>query len=190
MIRKIITKEDHERKRKKNQIIISIILVGIMVFSTIAYSFGTNTSQKEITIKYKNYDFTYSNGLWETNISGNVFSFIYNPFEIYNVTSNVNSLENYQNKPLYIYSINSDAEQEIYQNLYTISGNITYACPEDEKNCDETLAVKDCSNNFIIIREGNSSNIYQKDKCAFISGPFENLTEITDGFLLKVIGVQ
>jgi hypothetical protein len=50
--------------------------------------------------------------------------------------------------------------------------------------------VKTCQDNFIIIRESNVSSISQDSGCAYISGPSENMTQLADGFLLKVIGVQ
>lgn len=189
MIRKIISKQDEEKKRKRNQIIMSILLALIMILSTLGYSFGTNTSQKEKTIKYNNYEFTYLDGLWNVNIGENIFSFAINPSNSYNVTSNINALTSYYGKPLYLYSENSNAEDEINNNLNSIASEITYACLNGE-NCDAGLPKKTCSDNFIIIKEANISGIYQNNGCVFISGGFENLTAMTDGFLLKIIGVQ
>jgi len=191
MIRKITPKGDEEKRKKRNQILVSVILASIMILSTLVYSFGTNLGENSKTkLKYNNYDFEYFNGLWNTNISGEIFGFASTPFNSYNVTSDINSLESYYGKPLYLFSENTDAENEIYRNLYKTASEISPACPENEKGCNENIPVKNCSDNFIIIKEGNSSGVYQKENCAFIFGAYENLTKITDGFLLKIIGVQ
>lgn len=190
MIRRITSKEDEEKKRKRNQVIVGVVLALIMILSTLGYSFGTNLGQRKITLNYNNYEFNYLDGFWNVNIGENIFGFINSPLNAYNVSSDVKPLADYYGKPLYLYSENSNAEEEIYRNLDLITKNVTYACPENDEKCGKSFPVKKCSDNFIIIREENISGVYQNNGCVFISGPFENLTQITDGFLLKMIGVQ
>ena len=123
MIRKIISKEDEEKRRKRNSIIVGIILVSIMVLSTVGYGFGTNFGQNSnsaTTLNYNGYDFIYSNGLWIVNVSENTFGFASNPNEVYNISSETGILTDYSGKILYLYSENSEAESEILRNLYII----------------------------------------------------------------------
>ena len=190
MIRRLTSKEDGKKKKKRNQIVVSVILAGIMLFSTLAYSFGANPGQQETTVTYNGYDFTYLNGLWNLNLGANVFSFANNPNAAYKVESDVKLLIDYSAKPLYFYSENLDAESEIYRNLYPIVRAIGDVCPAENSSCGENLPVKTCSDNFIIIKNSTVVKVEQKDGCVFIEGPAQDLTKIADGFVLKVIGVQ
>jgi hypothetical protein len=192
MIRKIISKEDEEKRRKRNSIIVGIILVSIMVLSTVGYGFGTNFGQNSnsaTTLNYNGYDFIYSNGLWIVNVSENTFGFASNPNEVYNISSETGILTDYSGKILYLYSENSEAESEILRNLYIISSGIIYACPEGQ-NCGDEIPAKSCDNNFIIIREKSETNVYSDKGCRYIEGSAENLVKITDGFLMKIIGIK
>lgn len=192
MIRKITSKQDEEKRKRKNQIVIGAALVFLMLLSTLGYSFGTNLSQQNsqgATINYNGYDFIYNNGLWTLNIGGTVFGIINNPSLSYPTNSTVKSLTSYYGKPLYIYSENKDAESEIYRNLVDVSSEISYACPEGTI-CEDGVPTKTCEDNFIIIKEEKLPNIFQEDGCVYIEGPMDSLTRITDGFLLKIIGVN
>ena len=73
--------------------------------------------------------------------------------------------------------------------LGQVSLRIQPACL-DESECEGGWPVKTCKDNFIIIRNSNYTNIIQEDNCVFINGPEENLTQITDEFLFKIIGVE
>ncbi len=191
MIRKITSKHDEEKKRRRNQIIVGLALVLVMLLSTAGYSFGSNSGENAApTIKYNGYKFTNTGGYWNLDIGGTVFSFISNPSNAYKLNSSLKSLTNYYGKTLYLYSENPNAESEIYQNMRSVASGVQPACPENEENCGKGIPIKTCEDNFIIIREKNETSISQKDGCVFIEGPTENLVRITDGVLLKIIGVQ
>jgi hypothetical protein len=191
MIRKITSKHDEEKKRRRNQIIVGLVLVFVMLLSTLGYSFGSNTSSgSSPTINYNGYEFTYLNGLWNLDSGGQTFNFISNPSIAYKLNFSIKPLADYQGKTLYLYSENLGAESEIYQNMQNVALSVPPACPENEENCGKGIPVKTCADNFIIIREKNETNILQKDDCLFIEGPAEDLVRITDGVLLRIIGVQ
>jgi hypothetical protein len=95
----------------------------------------------------------------------------------------------YKGKPLYFSSKNSAAYLELYRNLGQIAERFQGACL-NETGCEENLPIKDCSNNFIIIRESNISNIFQDENCVFIEGNYENLTSLTDEFLFKAFNIE
>ncbi|MEK6906701.1 MAG: hypothetical protein AABW81_03700, partial [Nanoarchaeota archaeon] len=117
------------------------------------------------------------------------FTFRNNPNEVPKINSEVNYLNKYSGKPLYLSSESQEAEAEVYTNLYQVSERVQRACFE-EKSCIENLPVKTCSDNLIIIRINESINIYQDENCVFISSPRENITQITDEFLFKILGVE
>ncbi len=191
-MRKITSKEEGERKKKRNLLIIGGILIFVMLFSTFGYSFykeegnGNNINKK---INYKGFDFVKQGDYWILNTNNINFFFRYNPKEVLKVYATLNPISNYYEQPLYIFSENKEAELEIYNNLGQVSLRIQPACL-DESECEGGWPVKTCENNFIIIRNSNFTNIIQEDNCVFINSPEENLTQTTDEFLFKIIGVE
>ncbi|MCX6750778.1 MAG: hypothetical protein NTZ83_04935 [Candidatus Pacearchaeota archaeon] len=193
-MREIESKKEAEKRRRKNQIIISVILIVIMMGSAFGYAFyrlgGNNTESNKV--EYKGYEFTNQNDFWATKIGNYEFMFRYNPTQVERIESEggaLNYLNSYSEKPLYIFSENYVAEVEIYRNLGNIVQRFQGACLE-EKDCPENWPIKDCSNNFIIIKKANESRIYQNESCTFIEGREENLTQITDEFLFWISGIE
>lgn len=192
-MRKIISKAEEQKKRRVNQLIIGGILILVMVLSVLGYSFGGNDEDnKKEKIIYRGFEFTKQNGFWALNRENLQFSFLYNPNEVAEINAILNPMSNYFDKPLYVYSESAEAETEIYRNLFydnQIVQRAQNACPENEK-CAGDLPVKTCSDNFIIIREKDNSEIKQEDNCVFIYGKKEDLSKLSDSFLFKIIGIQ
>jgi len=176
-MRKIITKQSETRKRKRNQLMIGAILVLVMGLSTIGYSLSSGgTGDSSSSIIYNGIQFTKSSGLWYAEINDLTFSFSYNPKEVEKTETIVNSLNSYSEKPLYIYSENSNAITEIYRNLVysnRIVLRMQEACPEGQ-TCTVDMPTKNCTNNFIIIKSANESKITQTDNCVFKEGKTED----------------
>ncbi len=190
-MKRLINKDQEDKKKKRNQGILSVALVIIMFFSVIGYGFvgksdGGGTSTK---LAYNGFEFIKQDSVWGLDVEGVKFLFKYNPNEVEKISSKVNDLNTYSGKPLYIYSENNEATSEIYINLNQIAQRIQLACVGGE-DCDENTPIKTCKDNFIIIKEDNNSKIIQEDNCVFIIGPYENLTMISDVFLFKTLGVE
>jgi len=189
-MRRLTTKQEEAKKKKRNSLIIGIVLVFVMLFSVLGYSFmGQEKEEDSQKVIYNGFEFNNLYGYWDLTIGNSQFLFKYNPEEVEKINSELNTLESYYQKPLYISSENQEAEYEVYKNLNNIVLRSQNAC-FDEQNCEEGLPVKTCADNFIIIREAPISNIAQEENCVFISGLQENLTRITDEFLFKIIGVE
>ncbi len=193
-MRKLGSKRKEEKKKKRNQLILGIGLALILFASVFGYGFGGGgRSTQENKIIYKGYEFVEENGFWFVEIAGFEFSFRYNPNEVEQIDSNLNFLESYYEKPLYISSDDIESESEIYRNLMyqnSIIQRMQLACLEGEECADAELPIKTCEDNFIIISEAETTEVVQEDNCVFIQGKIEDLAKITDGFLLKIIGVQ
>lgn len=190
-IRKISSKYEEEKKRKRNGWIIGIILIAVMLFSVLGYSFGTGEKNSLTKIAYNGFEFVEQDGFWMMEKDNSYFIFTYNPEETERINSKLNGLENYENKPLYVFSENSEAELEIYRNLFyqnRIVQRFQEACPEDEK-CEGDMPVKTCDDNFIIIKESETNEIIQEDNCVFIKGKIGDLTKLSDEFLFKILGI-
>jgi len=192
-MRKIISKQEEARKKKRNQLIVGFALIFIMLLSVLGYSFsGGNESTTKI--KYNGFNFIKQDDFWILNMKNFNFIFKNNPNQVEKINSDLKNLENYYGKPLYMYSKNYDAELEIYKNLFyynQIVQRMQDACLEgNQTDCDETLPVKNCEDNFIIIKENNETKIIQENNCVFIEGKQEELTKITDEFLFKILGIE
>ncbi len=190
-MRNIESKKDQEKRRKRNQIIIGAIMIFIMLGSTFAVIVDSlsNDSQGNGKIEYNGYEFLENNGFWTTKIGNYNFVFSYNPEQTPEITGEFETLDKYYGVPLYFFTESESAMNEVYRNLNGIVERFQVACI-DEKECPENWPIKDCSNNFIIIKEANESKIIQQDKCVFIEGNSENLTQITDEFLFKMMGIK
>jgi len=213
-MRKIISKQEEDKKKKRNQWIVGVILIFIMIFSTLGFSFMGNTTE-EPDIKKADYngfefikqgDFWFLSNLNNENLDYLVFR--HNPNEVEKSYSLLKYLNEYQNRPLYLFSENREAELEIYTNMNPFVQRIQKAClnntvyginrtlnetmiVETDFFCnDENLPLKSCEDNFIIITESNKSEIIQKNNCVFIRGSGENLTKLADEFLFKIFGIE
>jgi len=189
-MRSIESKKDQEKKQKKNQIIIGGILIFIMLGSTfgiIVNSFGENSNVEKVN--YNGYEFSYENDFWVTEIGDYEFIFKYNPTQVERIDTELHYLNDYYSSPVYISSEDYVSEVEIYRNMGDIVERFQGACL-NETGCEEDWPIKDCSNNFIIIKITNESQIYQQENCVFIEGSEENLTKLTDEFLFKIMGID
>jgi hypothetical protein len=190
-MRALESKKEAAKKQRKNQIIIGAILIFVMLGSTFAIvvdSFNGNKTNAN-KVEYKGYTFLNQNDFWATTIGNYQFLFKYNPTQVEQINGTLNYITSYSGKPIYIFSEDYVAEVEIYRNLGNIVARFQGACL-DEKNCQENWPIKDCTNNFIIIKIANESKIYQNQSCVFIEGKQENLTQITDEFLFKITGIE
>ena len=192
-MRQITTKSNLEKKKRTNQIIVGVVLIFVMLFGTLGYAFGGGGSDSgggnSNKINYNGFEFVNQNDLWYTLIGNFQFVFQYNPEQVEKIDSEVNTLDKYYGKPLYISGEEGEAKLEIQRNLYSVAQRMQDACL-DEKNCEGNFPVKNCSDNFIIIREAEIADIKQEENCVFIEGLEENITMVADEFLFKVIGIE
>lgn len=189
------SKQREAKRQKRNQMILGIILIFVMfgsVFGIIVGSFGQNSEDNNF--RYNGLEFVNQNGFWYLTKGNFNFVFRNNPEQISDLKINVSELKylnNYYDKPLYLSPDNSEANSEIYANLNQIVQRMQLACLVNiSSDCGEDLPIKSCENNFIIIKEDNLSSILQKENCVFIRGPRENLTQIADEFLFRILGVK
>jgi len=195
-MRKIISQKEKNRKKRTTQYIVGGVLIFIMLFSSLGYSFmgGSQIEEQTEKINYNGFEFVKQNGLWILYNEDSSFVFRYNPKEVKNsgrIDYGLKTIENYVNKPLYFSSENREAESEIYGNLQSYIQRVQYACTENEENCSESLPVKTCDDNFIIIKNSNVSEITQDKNCVFIYGDSEeSLIKLSDEFLFKILKIE
>jgi len=190
-MRRLVSREEEEQKRKRNQTILVLFLALIMVLSTIGFAIQSNSGTapdgtvQGNEIEYNGFKFVNQNGLW---VLGS-YVFQNTPQQVEDIGSGIKPAGNYQGKPSYIYSEDEGAEAEIAVNLGQVALRVQKACPEGIA-CGEDLPVKTCSDNFIIIKESNSSSIIQENGCVFIEGKKEDLVALADQVLFKILGIR
>lgn len=196
-MRKIVSKHEERKKRKRNQIVLSLILVFIMFSSILGFAFqtfgghsGNNPSRDDYvpeTTNFNGFEFSEQNGFWILDFNGMNLIFRYNPSQILKIKGEINSLLSYEAKTLYIYSESVQAKSEVRTNLFEFVDGIENACLDSNSECKDQ--VRTCEDNFIIIQEKDEQEIRQQNNCVFISGLEKDLTKLTDEFLYKILGV-
>jgi hypothetical protein len=184
-MRKIISKHEEGKKKKRSQFIVGGILIFIMVSSLLGYAFqnqnATGTSSSNSTLDYNGIIFVNQNGLWMVGYGNHTIAFTYHPSQVpsADLTNLTKSITDFSGKPLYINSYDSSAESEIRLDLFPFASEISNA----------QLPPQNCENNFIIIQNG-SSGIRQEQNCIFISGQGEDLIKLVDNILFKIFGIK
>ena len=196
-MRKIITRDARDKTVKRNQLIMGVVLIGLMVFSTLGFAFSNKISNNGGVeeVEYKGVKFVRgSNGYWSFNVNGNDFLTLYNPKETTDIASlNYLTLGIYSNKPLYFVGEQGEHLSEIVRNLNPFIQRVSSAClPGDD--CQGDFPVKDCKvDNVIVLKEadeGGDERIYQEDNCVYIVASFSNQVRYADKFLFEILGIK
>ena len=199
-IKKIVSKEEQERKKRTRNFLIGMVLVLIMLFSTAGYAinvaFSTQGTKANI-VKYKDIDFVKDDaGLWEFQYNGQKFMTKYNPLELNDTKVSTGlTLANYKDQVLY-YEFNESQEgvRELLTNLWDLNQvpkRIWRACLTD--NCTIDVPVKSCSDDkiisFKIPLKDENERVYKQENCVFIVANETNQARYSDAFLYNLIGI-
>jgi len=191
-MRKITTQKERDNKTKRNQLIIGIILVVVLLSSTAGFAFAGRNEETLKEINYKNIKFVQDNsGYWRFNVQGGNFITRYSPEEAQDIQFfTYTTLNSYANKPLYFSSDFNEPNYEIARNLNSYVLRINDACLDEE--CEKNSPIKDCEiDNIIIIREpvNETERIYQENNCVYIVADISNQTLYSNAFLYKILGI-
>lgn len=185
-MRRILSKEEIDKRNKRRNAAISIFLLGILVVSSIGFAFmyGSEDGQQEeqnIDGKVQNYG-----GRYVATWSGQQFSFTSSPESAFNATniSFEKDIGRYFGKPLYVDSRSEAVYIEIYNNMNKYADRVQYGCYDECENV--TWVEKNCSDNMIIYRANVENKVYQEDNCIFIEGDMRGV----DAFLYREIGIN
>lgn len=195
-MRKILNKQEIEKKRTRNRIIVGGILIVIMLVSTLGYSFlsGFGEDSNIEKINYKGVEFMRDAGFWKFTIHENSFATNFNPKETENISVPIlTTLNSYYQKPVYFYeekeAKGSGAKIEIAKILQSYVLRMQDVCYDKAKNCDENLPIKNCTDNLIIFKESEDIKISQEENCVFLSAPYEEQLRTADAFIFKILGI-
>jgi len=195
-MKKILTKKQKGEKSKRNQLVLGLLLISLMMLSTLGYALRGDKEEIE-KIEYKGIEFIKDDsGYWIFNIQDYDFITKYNPQEVENINFfNTLTLQNYYNKPLYFVGDYPEPFSELLGNLNSFVLRFNEACIDN--NCSKTkdLPIKNCSeDNLIIIQEidyedKTKETISQKENCVFITTSLGNQTKYADAFLYNLLGI-
>ena len=201
-MRRLVSKQEENKKRRRNQLTVGLVLIFLMFFSTAGFAFqvlggsGKGQANQQVqnpqTINYNGFEFREQSGFLILNKDNTNFIFRNNPYQVTKTDSVISGLNNYLNKPLYINSESIEAESEVQINMFQFVEEIENACLGKCDN-NENLQIKSCEDNFIIIKEiteNEQSGISQENNCVFIKGEKTDLVKLTDEFLFKLLGVE
>jgi len=192
-MRKIVTREERERKSKINQLILGMILILVMVFGTIGFAFSDNEAEGGLEIvNYGGIDFIREIDYWSFNIQGYDFLTKHNPREVEDISYlSYSSLQNYNGMPLYYAGETGEGLLEIERNLGgRFALRVSNACI-DGKNCEGDYPVKNCSeDNIVVVDVGEKEQIYEEENCVFIFASYQNQTRYVDAFLFNLLGIK
>jgi len=192
-MRKIVSVHEMGKKKRRNQLIVGVVLIGVMMFGTLGYAFqglgGSNTDNEEGIVKYNGYSFAESGEYWSLAVGDFNFLFKYNPEEIEEIgEEDFGLITKYTGKPLYIYSEDNLVRIEILRNLQYFPQRVQNACPKN-KICEDDVPIKDCEDNFIIIEKSELPELKSEGNCTFIKGSGEEIIKAGDEFLFKILGI-
>jgi DNA-directed RNA polymerase subunit L len=195
-MKRINTKISQEKKRKRNQLIIGIALVFVMmlsVFGIVANSFGPSEEVADSIVNYNGLDFYLRNNYWYTSIGNFNFIFSNNPKDLNESylrgNESIKLLNTYSNLPLYLYSEDSTLNSLLVQNIGQFVERVQFACYQEE-DCPEDYPIKSCEENFILILREDSPSLIQNGSCVYISGSYEDLPKVLDEFILRSLGIK
>lgn len=208
-----MSREEIERKEKRNKMVLGIILAALMLLSTAGYALlnyqsGNNSQNTDNfgspngqVIEYKGVKFVgQESGLWAFQIEGNTFYSSYTPEEVKGIITPYITLQSLAGQTVY-YSGDILAISEIISNINPYLLRSQEAClrqtnssqNDDEKSCEPNLPVKNCDNNFIIteeVEEGETSRITINNKCIIIKSKNTELLKSADALLFRILGIQ
>ncbi len=192
-MKKIMTKEEKEKKSARNKMIIGIVLVLVMILGTFGYAFFFRSGEEERTKKtnYNGIEFVLiGDGLWFFEIQGIEFLTSFNPEDTENISVPIFKTANdYIGKPVFFIG-QGQARQEIERNFWNFKLRMQDGCIEGQEGCEEDAPIKTCKDNVIIIKNSEEIRIEEEDNCVFISAPYDEQTRAGDAFLFKILGVK
>lgn len=186
-MREIGSRQDIEKKTRRNALIISIVMLGILVISTAGYAFITGTENgDEPQGNAGNSKVQQMGDYWVFEFEGKTVQVSSSLEQVKNISVILGpdiNLDKYKQKPLYIASNNTGVIYEIGSTIGRFAPRAQAAC---YGNCTANLPVKGCYDNLIVWKESDENRVYQNDSCVFIDGDLK----AADAFIYRIFGMN
>lgn len=207
------TQAKKERKSRRSQLVISIVIAAIMIFSVIGFAmlerYQGEAPGQNVT-SYRNYKFVSTEGGWQTiiriseqDIAINTY---YLPQEVENISSQGKPLlSEFVQKELYLVASSALERQAAleYNALSKIAKRMQFACSEEKENTsfcvDNNLPIKSCDDvseatAIVILEEleessSESSSVNYKNYCLEIKGKGSELIRANEKALFMIFNI-
>jgi len=188
-MKKIVSQYEREKKVKKNKIIVGAVMTALIVLSSIGYALMSREDYKtkKDKVEYNGFSFVKSSDFWRATIDEKDFYFGYLPSDLNDtIIDGEYSLSDYYEEAVYFVNP-SPASSQIVSLIRSVAQRVQEACVDDLACADNTLPVKNCSDNIFIYKENDEKNIiYKRENCVFIEGDF---FKGSDKVVYKLLGV-
>lgn len=182
-IRKLETREESEKKRKRNTLILSTIMIAILLFSTAGYfslrDESASSSNKAGAVENVG-------DSWILTVGDQTLRFSSSPESSKNVSILMTkNMQSFYGKTVYFASDSDALSYELASSLSRYTERLNPACYGP---CDKDLPEKNCNDSLIVINSINftgQGRIYEEGNCVFIEGRLDTV----DAFLYKLFGV-
>ncbi|MAG02653.1 hypothetical protein CMI42_04920 [Candidatus Pacearchaeota archaeon] len=189
-MRKILSESEKARKRRSGQLVIGVVLIILMLFSSVGYAFLNNTDSTSVNrVNYNGLDFSSDGYYWYFEKYDKEFITSYNPQDLEDEGISFSSsfdITDYDGAVVYYVGEMNEGIVEIDSNLNSYLLRSSRACIGE---CEEDLPIKGCVDNLIVFEESDNERIYQRDKCVFIASKVQNRLKYADAFLFDALGI-
>jgi hypothetical protein len=181
-IGKIERQEDVDKRRRKNMLIMSIVMIAILMFSTAGYFFGSTEEDNAATESAGQVQDM--GGTWAMKYGDGYLRFSNSPESVKNLSVMVLSgPEKYAGKNVYIASDNQGIAEEIAIDIQQIASRVQMAC---YGKCEQNYPEKDCNETMIVFNQSLENYAYENGNCVFVYGDMR----AADAFLYRLFGVN
>ncbi|RMD67659.1 hypothetical protein D6817_00900 [Candidatus Pacearchaeota archaeon] len=185
-MRKIESVLEREKKAQRNRLILSIIMLGILVLSTLGfglifavnYGGGFNTGNNQQANSHGG--MLNSNGV--LNLGSQQYTLAYPKTQVGDVqVSLTKTISQLSGQTLYIAADNPAVVNELAQTLGRFAARAQEACYQ---KCDKDLPEKTCDDNLIVWRDSEENKVWEEGNCIFIEGDMRAV----DALIYKMLG--
>ena len=173
------------------KLIISLFIIGIMVFSILGFMLGRSEEPIQNTLNYNGFEFTESNEKYFLDKDGKQFYFDYFPDELQNIM--VPSFTITSPKYYFIFNpsekdINMDYPvQKLQYSLNQFGIKSVPACDREE-DCPN-IPIKDCTEYSFYFKKSDKNLISLDENCIVLEGNNQFLSQAVDSINYRLLGV-
>jgi len=208
MLKPLESKEERDKKIKKRNLFLGVIIAIVMIGGTVGWAFLSGDTGNVGQKNYNGFNFVQTENYWQTQIDlqGQKFllqtSFL--PGEVENVTSNFGNLDlnSFAGKGVYIianFPGERQAAIEFAINLQNLLNRVQFACLKEDANesfcIDKPIkSCEDADQNTAIItihesEDINSTTIDYNSGCLTIAGTAGDVIRAMDKGIFSMFGV-
>ncbi|RLE38943.1 hypothetical protein DRJ17_02495 [Candidatus Woesearchaeota archaeon] len=182
-----------EKRKRRNTILIGIIVVAVMVGGMFFVPFGQENKQEEL--KYNGYQFALTQYGFAVDVNGQTFYFSNFPKELENIT-NITTNEQFVFTHDKIYFARNESELKDDRNVKSVvfqlyRDRIFQDATYDPLDTRDVPLVSCDENRDIVMLKIGENKIYKDKNCLVIEGKdYNEITKLAEYLLYRTIGIM